>query len=94
MLQPKRQKIVNWFAIDYTRVYRFPVVLSPVSAPEGGAEFHPLIALTVISQPGRARGQTYYPLISFQISKPIQVPSAQASLQSPIWGGTICRVML
>lgn len=60
-------------------VCRFPVVLSPVNAPEGGAEFHPLIALTVISQPGRARGQTYYPLISFQISKPIQVFSAQAA---------------
>ena len=49
------------------------MVLSPVDAPEGAAEVHPLISLTVISQPGRARGQTYYPLISFQISKPLQV---------------------
>ena len=52
---------------------RFPVVLSPADVAEEAAEYHPLLAFTVISQPGLARGQTYYPLISFQISKTLQV---------------------
>ena len=52
---------------------RFPVVLSPADNTEDASGFHPLLTLTVISQPGLAQGQTYYPLISFQISKSLQV---------------------
>ena len=52
---------------------RFPVVLSPADIAEEASEYHPLLSLAVISQPGLARGQTYYPLISFQISKTLQV---------------------
>ena len=54
---------------------RFPVVLSPADIAEEASEYHPLLSLAVISQPGLARGQTYYPLISFQISKTLQVCS-------------------
>jgi len=48
-------------------------VLSPADIAEEASEYHPLLSLAVISQPGLARGQTYYPLISFQISKTLQV---------------------
>ena len=64
------------FQHDSTVVFvpcRFPVVLSPVEEGEEGAVNHPLFALTVISQPGLARGHTYYPIISFQIAKTLQV---------------------
>jgi hypothetical protein len=49
------------------------MVLSPADIAEEASEYHPLLLLAVISQPGLARGQTYYPLISFQISKTLQV---------------------
>ena len=56
-----------------TVLCRFPVVLSAADTAEEGSDYHPLLSLAVISQPGLARGQTYYPLISFQISKTLQV---------------------
>ena len=51
---------------------RFPKMWSPADIAEEASEYHPLLSLAVISQPGLARGQTY-PLISFQISKTLQV---------------------
>ncbi|KAL0043199.1 hypothetical protein WJX82_002022 [Trebouxia sp. C0006] len=58
---------------DQLSASRFPVVLSPADIAEEASEYHPLLSLAVISQPGLARGQTYYPLISFQISKTLQI---------------------
>ncbi len=67
--------------VDNTPVLcRFPVVLSPAEIAEEASEYHPLLALTVISQPGLARGQTYYPLISCQISKTLQVSPAYSTV--------------
>ncbi len=48
-------------------------MLSPADIAEEASECHLLLSLAVISQPGLARCQTYYPLISFQISKTLQV---------------------
>lgn len=59
---------------------RFPVVLSAADSAEEGSDYHPLLSLAVISQPGLARGQTYYPLISFQISKTLQVAILRCSI--------------
>ncbi|DBB13347.1 TPA: hypothetical protein ACH3X3_005082 [Trebouxia sp. C0006] len=58
---------------DQLSASRFPVVLSPADIAQEVSEYHPLLSLAVISQPGLARGQTYYPLISFQISKTLQI---------------------
>ncbi|KAL0023433.1 hypothetical protein WJX79_000889 [Trebouxia sp. C0005] len=58
---------------DQLSASRFAVVLSPADIAEEASEYHPLLSLAVISQPGLARGQTYYPLISFQISKILQI---------------------
>ncbi|DBA65517.1 TPA: hypothetical protein ACH3X2_003173 [Trebouxia sp. C0005] len=58
---------------DQLSASRFPVVLSPADTAEEASDYHPLLSLAVISQPGLARGQTYYPLISFQISKTLQI---------------------
>ncbi|DBB13350.1 TPA: hypothetical protein ACH3X3_005085 [Trebouxia sp. C0006] len=52
---------------------QFLVALSPDDIAEEASEYHPLLSLAVISQPGLARGQTCYPLISFQISKTLQI---------------------
>lgn len=75
---------------DLNVACRFPVVLSPAGASEGYQEAlsdpQPLIALTLISQPGLARGQTYYPLISFQISKALQVRTHQQHLAHHVPG--------
>ena len=49
------------------------MVLSPADMADEGPEYHPLLAFIVISQPGLARGQIYYPLISLQIAKSLQV---------------------
>ncbi|KAL0043245.1 hypothetical protein WJX82_000683 [Trebouxia sp. C0006] len=59
---------------DQLSASRFPVVLSPADIAEEASEYHPLLSLAVISQPGLARGQTYSPPpISFQISKTLQI---------------------
>ena len=49
------------------------MVLSPADAAEDTSEYQPLLAFIVISQPGLARRQIYYPLISLQIAKSLQV---------------------
>ncbi|DBB13379.1 TPA: hypothetical protein ACH3X3_005112 [Trebouxia sp. C0006] len=46
---------------DQLSASRFPVVLSPADIAEEASEYHPLLSLAVISQPGLARGQTYSP---------------------------------
>ena len=56
------------------------MVLSAADTAEEGSDYHPLLSLAVISQPGLARGQTYYPLISFQISKTLQVSILRCSI--------------
>ena len=48
------------------------MVLAPVEARDGG-EVHPLVCLTVVSQPGQARVHTYYPFISFRMARDLQV---------------------
>ncbi|KAL0043259.1 hypothetical protein WJX82_006661 [Trebouxia sp. C0006] len=58
---------------DQLSASRFPVVLSPADIAEEASEYHPLLSLAVISQPGLARSQTHYPLISFQISNTLQI---------------------
>lgn len=49
------------------------MVLSPADTAEDTPEYQPLLAFIVISQPGLARRQIYYPLISLQIAKSLQV---------------------
>ena len=71
--QKKRCVASHAHKVDVHVLCRFPVVLSPADIAEEASEYHPLLSLAVISQPGLARGQTYYPLISFQISKTLQV---------------------
>jgi len=71
--QKKRCVASRAYKVDVHVLCRFPVVLSPADIAEEASEYHPLLSLAVISQPGLARGQTYYPLISFQISKTLQV---------------------
>ena len=56
------------------------MVLSAADTAEEGSDYHPLLSLAVISQPGLAWGQTYYPLISFQISKTLQVAILRCSI--------------
>ncbi|KAL3132004.1 hypothetical protein ABBQ32_14227 [Trebouxia sp. C0010 RCD-2024] len=58
---------------DQLSASRFPVVLSPADIGEEAPDYQPLIAFIVISQPGSARRQIYYPLISLQIAKTLQV---------------------
>lgn len=48
------------------------MVLAPVDARDG-SEVHPLVCLTVVSQPGQARVHTYYPFISFRMARDLQV---------------------
>ena len=71
--QKKRFVASRAYKVDVYVLCRFLVALCPDDIAEEASEYHPLLSLAVISQPGLARGQTYYPLISFQISKALQV---------------------
>ena len=62
----------------HIRPCRFPVVLAPVDARDGG-EVHPLVCVTVVSQPGQARVHTYYPFISFRMARDLQVCGTTSS---------------
>ena len=57
---------------------RFPVMLCPLAGENGGdgeagGSAQPLVQITLVKQGGGARGQVYYPFISFRIARTLQV---------------------
>ena len=79
---------------------RFPVVLCPLAGENGGgggsqdggaaAQAPALVQLAIVRQGGAARGQIYYPFMSFRVSRTLQVRAPRTLPPTACQAGPVC----